>query len=178
MRETWFHEDDYCQVELLPLANEDFCRRQLAEIQSFSARHRSEFGWTEMYVRKAAPVTLAAAQIPSRDVCFELEQYLTRFDRVCSGYSTYRKEFPDTIAFGFDKKFMLYGECQGEYLVRLWLIIQSLSAHENQLAMRTLEFVAYWQLLLVDWPMSALIALADTEALNRYLEEFRSRDTP
>ncbi len=50
MREAYFHEDDYCQTELLPIANHKHCRDQLREIESFSAHTRqSSDGRTCMF---------------------------------------------------------------------------------------------------------------------------------
>ena len=49
----FFHEDDYCQKELLPRSVEALARRQMAEIATFAAAHEAPGGgWTEMYVRQ------------------------------------------------------------------------------------------------------------------------------
>ncbi len=78
MREAYFHEDDYCQTELLPIANHKHCRDQLREIESFSAQHETEFGWTDMYVRSDAPQTLAETRIAR----VELQRDMVLYSRV------------------------------------------------------------------------------------------------
>jgi hypothetical protein len=59
--EVYFHEDDYCQQEILPLAALDFCRNQITEIDAFATNHQAPggIGWTEMYMREDSPEKLS-----------------------------------------------------------------------------------------------------------------------
>ena len=173
MREAYFHEDDYCQTELLPIANHKHCRDQLGEIQSFSAQHETEFGWTDMYVQTDALETLAATQIPTRELQMALGQFLPQFDRVTTGYSTYKEPCPNTIAFGAKTNLVLFAEHNAEHVTNLWLSMNGLSEHDTELAFRMFRSLSRWELILVDWSMSALVVLADTGALGQYLAEFR-----
>ncbi len=36
MRTVYFHEDDYCQQEILPLSNKAVCLKEMDEINGFS----------------------------------------------------------------------------------------------------------------------------------------------
>ena len=40
MRKIYFHEDDYCQLEVLPLAARQFCLQEMGEIDAFAEEHR------------------------------------------------------------------------------------------------------------------------------------------
>ena len=52
-RIAFFHEDDYCQREILPLAAKSFCLRQIKEINDFSQMHRAANGlYTDIYIRE------------------------------------------------------------------------------------------------------------------------------
>ena len=55
MREAYYHEDDYCMIELLPLDNLQHCLTQMGEQQAFADAHRSGAGWTDMFVPEAPP---------------------------------------------------------------------------------------------------------------------------
>lgn len=178
MREAYFHEDDYCQTELLPIANYKHCRDQLGEIESFSAQHEAEFGWTDMYFRPDAPQTLADTRIARMELQRVLEPFLPKFDRVKTGYSTYRETCQNTIAFGADTNLILFAAHDGEYITALWLTIHGLSEHDTELAFRMFQTMSKWELLLVDWSMSALIALGDMDAVGQYLAEFRADEGP
>ena len=60
MTEIYFHEDDYCQIEVLPVSNWEHCATQIGEIESFSEAHPAPggTGWTDMYVREENPFSL------------------------------------------------------------------------------------------------------------------------
>ena len=176
MREAYFHEDDYCQTELLPIANHKHCRDQLGEIESFSAQHKTEFGWTDMYVRPNAPQTLADTRIARMELQRVLEPFLPKFDRVMTGYSTYKEPCQNTIAFGADTNLILFAAHDGEFITALWLTIYGLSKQDTELASRMFQKMSQWGLLLVDWSMSALVALDDTDAVGKYLAEFCADD--
>jgi hypothetical protein len=42
--EVYFHEDDYCQQEVLPLTALDFCSKQIKEIDEFAVAHLAPGG--------------------------------------------------------------------------------------------------------------------------------------
>ena len=54
MRKIYFHEDDYCQQQFLPIENQEWVNDKLKTLEDFSAKHKSEsgYGWNEIYVRK------------------------------------------------------------------------------------------------------------------------------
>ena len=53
----FYHEDDYRQQEILPLAALDFCGKQVDEIDDFSTAHAAPDGkgWSEIFVRGKPP---------------------------------------------------------------------------------------------------------------------------
>ncbi len=59
MRESYFHEDDYCQIEILPIDNLKFCLKQAGKISEFSEKHQNGIGWDAMYVREENPRKLS-----------------------------------------------------------------------------------------------------------------------
>jgi hypothetical protein len=176
MREADYHEDDYCQTQLLPIANHKHCRYQLGEIESFSSQHETEFGWTDMYVRPDAPQTLVATRITVIELQQALGHLMPPFDRVTTGYSIYKQPCRNTIAFGSDTNLILFAEHDCELITTLWLTIHGLSEHDTELAFRVFRLMSQWELLLVDWSMPALVTLDDTDAVSQYLAEFRIDD--
>jgi len=106
MSDAYFHEDDYGQVELLPLAAYEFCVNQSQAIEEFSAEHRTpdrtpdRMGWTDMFIRDDPPAKLEALAIPCEEFRALVGQYLPEYSRVFTGYSTYREQLPRTTALG------------------------------------------------------------------------------
>ena len=45
-------EDDYCQIELIPQENLTFLKQQISESSTFAEEHRTEFGYTNVFIRK------------------------------------------------------------------------------------------------------------------------------
>lgn len=86
-RTRYFHEDDHCQRELLPIASWDYCASELTRINEFSEAHRTLFGWTKMYVRSEAPVRLRDLKLTAAAIESIVGSHLSRYDEVVTGYS-------------------------------------------------------------------------------------------
>lgn len=41
MPSIYFHEDDFCQIEILPIENLGFCLKQAGCIEEFAKTHKS-----------------------------------------------------------------------------------------------------------------------------------------
>src|SRR5688572_27492443 len=124
LRDTaWFHEDDYCQIELLPRGAAEFAKQQAAEITSFSEAHRTEDGfWTEMYLRPDAPVSLGAFAITLAELEGQALGHLRRFARVNTGYSTHVEPAQNTAAWGDGETPLVFADSTAEGLVQhIWL---------------------------------------------------------
>ena len=100
-RTLYVEEDLWGEVEVLPVANADWCRTEFERIAAFSDEHRAPggFGWTDIYMRKRAPASLADLQMPLAPILEALGQRLPAFDSVTSG-SFYDPE-PVANAWGF-----------------------------------------------------------------------------
>ena len=110
MRSAYFHEDDYCQIELLPIDNLGFCLKQAGEISEFSEEHWKGMGWDSMYVRKVNPRKLSSLKLQLNDVRSVISKTMPEYDEVYTGYSSYREKCTNTYAFGGDKTATLFLE--------------------------------------------------------------------
>jgi len=52
------HEDDWRQIEFVPLSNDDHIRSELAALSVFKTEHQKGAGWTSVYLRKEHPTEL------------------------------------------------------------------------------------------------------------------------
>ncbi|MEL6897757.1 MAG: hypothetical protein AAFP90_16790 [Planctomycetota bacterium] len=172
MREGYSHEDDYCQIELLPDVNWDFCANQMTEIDTFSDRHRTDAGWTDIYVRSENPTPLTDLSI-NRDIFVQsLDNLLPSFDRVKTGYSTYTEACANTLALGRDDNVVIFAEHdENDAVSKIWLTLDVYTADDRAVAHKALQIISQWPLILVDWGWSVLIRLADAEALADYFDK-------
>lgn len=163
MREAYYHEDDYCQIELLPLDNLQHCLTQMGAQQAFADAHRSGAGWTDMYVIETPPSPLSAMGIRAEQLRLALGDALPPYDVVYTGYGSYRVECKNVLAFGGEQTETLFvGLDEHGIVCDLWC-----SDGMEQLLLLPLKE----QLLLADWGAAFACPLADGELFARYLEE-------
>ena len=105
MKEVYFHEDDYCQIELAPIENEEFIKQEIDAINGFFEEHKvpNGIGWTEMYMRKEPQRTLKDLKISIKEFDENIGNLIGKYDIVYSGYSTYREECKSTNGYGDDQ---------------------------------------------------------------------------
>lgn len=164
MREAYYHEDDFCQVELLPLDNLQHCLMQMGELQAFAAAHQSGAGWSEMHVREAPPSNLASLGITAEQLRLAVQDVLPPYDAVLTGYSSYRVECRNVLAFGGDKTETLFAGLDEHGIVAdLWC---------SDGMPELLRLPLTEQLLLADWNAGLACPLSDHALFARYLQEY------
>lgn len=122
-RDIFFHEDDYCQQQLLARAAAEFAGAELKRIEDFAEAHRAPggLGWTEMYIRKESPAELRSLKINRNEFASIVSQSLPPFDAVYTGYSTYREECKKTAARGRSERCALLADWNDDGLiVNVW----------------------------------------------------------
>lgn len=87
MASAFFHEDDYCQVEVLPSTARGYCLAEMGRIEEFADAHRDGAGWTAMYVRGESPQPLASLGITLEELGAAVAPLVPRFAEVLTGTS-------------------------------------------------------------------------------------------
>ena len=175
MREIFFHEDDYCQIELLPLAAQAHCTMQMGRIGRFAAEHAADggFGFTGIYVRADAPYPVGELHLSVEALAAAIEPHFAAYDAVYTGYSSYRERCQQIRAWG-DDSFVLFVVARHGRIQHLWLnswLVSSLDAAKVTTALRAIPQSS--GLLLADWSGGVIVPLADASALEAY---FRADD--
>jgi hypothetical protein len=163
MREAYFHEDDYCQIEILPLDNLGFCLKQAETIADFSEAHRSGIGWDAMYMREENPSKLASMGITINALRRAIFKEMPEYDALYTGYSSYKEKCKKTFAFGNDNMPILFAETtENEVISAMWCSdpMQSLTL-----------LPCSDRLLLADWGWSFICPIQDQHRLVEYLNE-------
>lgn len=102
MTDIFFHEDDYCQIEILPSSGFDASVAIVDEINKFAEAHRSGIGYTDMYMRPENRFKFADFKVHRDDFEALIQDCLPSIPRVLTGYSTHSEECQLTAAFGHD----------------------------------------------------------------------------
>lgn len=172
MREVYYHEDDYCQLELVTEANSQWCAEQMGLIDEFAATHKADVGWTDIYVRSDNPTPLTTLNISRSEFTESMPMSMLPFDRVFTGYSRYRLECKRTMAFGPHDSLVAYVELDDNNVVSsVWFTFDLKSSDDVATATELTLALSRWPLLVADWGWSKLFRLTDTEALTKYYNE-------
>ncbi len=163
MRQAYFHEDDYCQIEVLPLENLKFCLEQAGKIREFSEKHRNGLGWDDVYLREDNPRKIIELNITIEDVRNSLEGKLPEYDEVYTDYSSERTLCNRTHAFGKDQGEVIFMETDEDgKLISLWCSDPTTD----------LYFLPHCEkFLLADWGWEFICPLADKVRMKEYLTE-------
>jgi hypothetical protein len=152
-RAIYFHEDDFCQQQLLPARALEHVRSELRKINEFSEAHRSPDGlsWSDVYVRDES-AELNTLKL-TRGQFVEAVSNLPAFDTVYTGYSTHKKACKSTCAFGFDPQCSLIADWDDAEIIKsIWAQLFSQdSQHIEGIAKSVKALGAVEPLIYVDW---------------------------
>ncbi|HWM94363.1 MAG TPA: hypothetical protein VN493_26645 [Thermoanaerobaculia bacterium] len=171
MSSVFFHEDDYCQVEILPIAARAHCLAEMGHIEELADAHRSGAGFTDIYLRGESPLPLASLGITLEELRSAVEPLAPRFAQVFTGYGSYREPCQSVSGWGLgDGKAMFAGVGEGGVVGPAWLSLDGISAEQVGLwceVLRSLPRAA--ELLVADWNAGLVVPLADESQLAAYL---------
>lgn len=172
LRTVDFHEDDYCQQELLPVENWFFCARQVGEIEAFSKEHFDGYGWTDIKVREENPKSLSDLYLKLENIEEICARYCQPYEKVTTGYSSYADECGQVKAYGPDKGFTIFIGYDENQIVdsiwfNLWINDEDQAATLNKIFS---DINAEKEIMFVDWAWSELFKVSDSEAMRRYID--------
>ena len=156
--EVYFHEDDYCQQEILPAAALDFCRSEIVEIDEFASEHRAPdgAGWTEAFLRDDSPAKLSDLGITAEQFRAIIREHLPEIPVVYTGYGEYRERCEQTSGFGFHADCIIYADWDEAGIVEhIWTGIFTTDETELAAVISAVQSLGkQFPLLYVDWAWS------------------------
>ena len=173
MRTKHFHEDDYCRQEFLPIEAWDYCEIQLADLSAFNEKYKTEFGWTEVYMRGSPPFNLTDIVLLESDVRSALGEVLMPFETVTTGNLTHREPCQGVNAYGFERRLSLFvEEGSSDRVKAMWLDPYGVQPEEVEAVSSALSSLpSAPDLLFVDWAWHRLFRVGDIEAWQSYLHD-------
>ena len=162
----FYHEDDFCQIEIVPKENLSYLLKQADNIADFSA----ENGYSDIYIRKENKVRLKSREIDKT----ELEKLLTELEtekhtEVITGYgSDYRVKSENTIGFGKEYS-AVYFDFENDKVKNIW-ITNLFGLNQDKVVDVLSKIGEKWNLVLMDWNSSELIDLSNKEMINKYIK--------
>jgi hypothetical protein len=172
MREAYFHEDDYDQIEVLPIAAWNYCLAQLQEMDKFSNEHSNGIGWTDIYIRDGDRPRKESLNIKVKDLTAGLGKILTPYDKVFTGYSSYREEAQSVLAFGSETSCIIFaGYDSNDIVDDVWLDFGIVTQEDKELALTgLLNLGSICEMILVDWALGKIIKLSNPDEIKSYFD--------
>ncbi len=170
-RIAFFHEDDYCQWEILPLTSGEFCMRQMGKIDDSAKDHQTDGGFTDIFVRESSPHGIEELALRSEQL-HEALRFLPPYDRVETGYASSRRELKAACGRGKGAGENVFWSVDDAGRINaLWLdlCITQETKERWQNVLTALGKLA--PLLLADWGWSCCVDLTSAGEISRYVED-------
>jgi len=172
MTSVYFHEDDFCQIEILPSENLAFCLKQAGCIAEFADEHRAGIGFSDMYMREDANISLHSKKILAADLKSSLGEMLPEFDEIYTGYGNYKEKCNFTNAFGQNENVVLFFDSEDEFVKNIWLTLNVRKSDDIEIAMGIFDALSkIGDFLIADWEWGFVGELKNISAICGYLAE-------
>jgi hypothetical protein len=172
---VFFHEDNYCQIELLPIQNL-FSKNNEADVtKERSEEALTDDGFITIFSRAETKYPLDKLNINITDFETELKQYaLFDIKNVYTGYSSQRLLKNNIHCVGFEN-YILYHEFNNNIVTKAWLdynaFSDTLNSYPESLQSALLKLVLTYDLILVDWNELITVILKNESAVTNYIKE-------
>ncbi|MDE6678392.1 MAG: hypothetical protein K2K02_05060, partial [Ruminococcus sp.] len=167
---VYFHEDDYCQIEILPLSAKKFCLQQISEIFGFAEKHTEEYGFSDIYIRNESPHSIQEVGI-SHEKISEILDFLPEFDKVVSEYT---ENSQLVFSRGINNHTAVFWEKDEDNIISaMWLggmYIVPENCHIWRKILTVLGNTA--PLMLADWNAGICIDLTNAEEIENYIRSY------
>ncbi|OWR27414.1 hypothetical protein CDO73_22620 [Saccharibacillus sp. O23] len=177
-RVLFFHEDDYAMLELIPTKRKEAIEAEMEQIRAFGDEHRTEGGYTDLYVRQSDPRELDGLRIQLAEIEEAVSSFAYPYDQVITGYgSSYRVECEGIRAFGPNEETVLLCEYEDGLIRKAWMLLDIGDRAQYDWASKLLLTLArIAPLMLADLTWGINVDLRDEEAVKRYLDEYLEED--
>jgi len=173
-RKVNFHEDDHCQQQFLPTAALSYVQSELAKIAEHSKQHSSPdgVGWTDIYLRDDGHYELDAIRIEIDALALQIASHLPAFDRVYTGYSSYRERCKDVKAWGLSESCVVFVDWNAAgFVTHIWTSMFDEDSNAIRRMAKALVAVAEChQMIFVDWAWGVVVDRVEEESLVEFFQ--------
>ncbi|WP_053058502.1 hypothetical protein [Pedobacter sp. BMA] len=167
-----FWDDDYCQIEIVPRQNVEHIENSIKQIDEFTASTRTEYGFTDMFVREGLPFPTINKELRTDN----FEKLLTEkgFEKATkiryNGYTIIHCTKTTSNAYSLPC-FSFFYDCDDDFINNIWISISHITSndHFNRILGALYELGESCEFVLIDWNSSALVDLANKNQINAYL---------
>jgi hypothetical protein len=164
----FFHEDDYCLLELLPIQN---LPSEISYVQTQSDENSYLEGFANATTDIEYPLFKLGLTCKQFEILIKKDvSYLV--GQVYTGYSSYRELKSNITAYGLGN-YVLYAESNNDVISKLWInytfVSDTFNGYPHVLERTLHELGLKYDLVLFDWSEFIIIILKDKKQLLKYI---------
>lgn len=165
----FYHEDDFCQIELSPKENLPLFQKKSKEINDLAEKSFDDYGYKDIYVRNDNRIGLKETKInPAELEAIIAITELDKATKVTTGYGqTFRETRKDAVGFGKDYS-AIYFDVQDGVVNHIWFT-DPFGIDKQRLTECLLHLGKKWNLLLMDWNQTLPVDLSERSEIEKYL---------
>lgn len=169
-KKIFFHEDDYLQIEILHRENKDFCKKQISNICDFTNEHKTNGGYTDIFVREESlKKSIKEYSIKVSEMEKALSKLFEISDNVFTGYGSYEVKCENTKAVYKDDDTVLYFEYEDEVINHIWLN-RDIDETDRKIIYDMLNILSSLiDFILVDYDMLYILEFKNKEDIDKYI---------
>lgn len=169
---VYFHEDDYCQIEILPIENMEFCLKQADLMSNLAEAHKTDLGYTDVFVRKSNPTLIYDKKLLITSLEKVFEGVLPKFGEVYTGYGSYKEKCENINAFGINSNVVMFYDTKDNFIANIWLTLNIWE--EKDIIIATQIFNALIKLgdfIIADWEWKFIQEINNGKIIESYLKK-------
>lgn len=170
-----FWEDDYCQIEIVPRKNIEHIKKSIKQIDEFTEKTRTEYGFTDIFMREDLPYPTINEEL--RTDYFENLLSEKGFEKAMKirydGYTIIDCTKTTSNAYSLPC-FNFFYDCNNEFINNIWISTSLITSndHFNKILEALYELGESCELVLINWNSLELIDLTDRNQIKEYLMSY------
>ncbi len=133
MHEIYHHEDDVCQIQVLPVECWDYCGQEIRALDEHDEKHRDPggAGWTKMYSFREADPDLPNLEMTASRFRELLSPHAEQFEKITNPLSEYEAEMGiRAIGFGPSGSAGVFADLEDDKVKAIWCLSWSESERD------------------------------------------------
>lgn len=169
----FYHEDDFCQVEIVPNENLNRLIKEAENIVNHSDENLDRVGFTDIHVREESTIQLLDRKIQVSELKEILSELSLEFHEIVStGIRVNEMLSENTQAYGENYNGIFFNYDDDNLVINIWILGELDDASPKFKDIMN-EIGKKWSLLLMDWNSLEIIDLREPNQIENYLEKLQ-----
>ena len=157
------HEDDWRQIEFVPMANRDYIKGKLTELNAFKQANQQGPGFTKVFIRPEHPTTFVSADLKATQLPRLTETALTLGGGIVEG----------GFALSDGGDWFIYGQRLPNGTIVHLGISPGHTSGPSEAFMKAISELSGTDFMLVDWYAGVVVETATAQTVQKWAHRFQ-----